>query len=340
MEPQMTQNRRFTACLDGIVAALLMVTTSRAVDIPVPRNSDLSEFLGQPMPRPIERTTWATSEPPQTNLIIYAVQPPNYDSNRLEALANFVGAPGEPARMPDYLDIAPGYWIKCPNPTNNLLWRSVFFSERTGALGYGSGDNGYRWDLKNRQPLVRGVPSYQEAMRRAFGLLPVLGLTTNDLELSPDGSIRRQFSKDVTGYNEIGSKERKEVVQKRTAIFFQRVPGGETISVGEGGSLQVSFVSEGKISDIDFLFRDLRPSGYASPMLSKDIVRALRQAKAWTFGQALPEFLTITNCTVAYPQGNSSYRQRFVWPVYRVVGFGRVEGQTNAFSFFIPLTPR
>jgi hypothetical protein len=289
------------------------------------------------MSNPIRKIVWATSEPAQTNLSLYSVQPPRYDERRLKTLAEFVGVKGEPVRMPDSLDIAPGYWIKYPHPTNSFLWSSIFFSERTGVLGYGTPDDGYRWDLKNHKPLVQGVPTHGEALQRALALLPVLGLTTNDLELNSDGSLRRQFTKDVTGYNDRVTKEHKEMLQKRSVIFFQRVPGGETLSVGEGGALEVAFVSEGKLAEIQLLFRDIKPLASVKAMSSKQLIDTIKRGKAWTFRGTLPDSLTITNCAVAYPQGNSSYRQKYLWPVYRVTGFGATQDGTNTFSLLIPV---
>lgn len=301
-----------------------------------PKKPDWEQLIGQPMPTPIKKIIWAAPEPTQTNLSIYSVQPARYDPNRLKVLAGFMGMKGDPVRMPDSTDIAPGYWIKYPSPTNSSLWQSVFFSERTGVLGYGSPDNGYRWDLKNHKPMVSGVPTHSEALAKALTLLPILGITTNELELNSDGSLRRQFTKDVTGYNERTSNERKEMLQKRSVTFFQRVPTGETLSVGEGGTIEVAFISEGKIAQVSLLFRKLTPAGTANSMGAKQLVARLEHGKAWTFRPRLPETLTVTNCAVAYPQGNSSYPQKYLWPVYRVTGFGASTDGTQTYSLFIP----
>jgi len=332
----MIRNHKLPASVTALLLALGVQPCALGAVPPSPTQSDLEQLLGQPMPTPIKKVVWATPEPAQTNLTIYSVQPPRYDEHRLKALARFVGVKGEPVRIPDSLDIAPGYWIKYPNPTNSFLWSSVFFSERTGVLGYGTPDNGYRWDLKNHKPLVQGVPTHAEALRRALALLPVLGVTTNDLEINSDGSLRSQFTKDVTGYNDHVTKEHKEMLQKRAVTLFQRVPGGVTLSVGEGGAFEVAFISEGKLAEIELLFREISPLTSAKSMSTKEIIHSLRRGRAWTFRATLPDSLTITNCAVAYPQGNSSYQQKYLWPVYRVTGFGTADGITNTYSLLIP----
>lgn len=335
----MTRSHKLSPLLTGLLLAIAVHTCGWAAS-PSLSHADLDQLLGQPMPAPIPKVVWAAAQPSQTNPPIYSVQSPRYDPQRLRALADFVGVRGEPVPMPDSLDIAPGYWIKSPHPTNSFLWSSVFFSERTGALGYGIPDNGYRWDIKNHTPMVQGVPTHAQALQKALQLLPVLGLTTNDLELAADGSPRRQFTKEVTGYNDYVTKEHKEMLQKRSVILFQRVPGGETISIGEGGALEVSFISQARLAEIQFLFRDIKPVAAARPMSPAQITDTLKRGKAWTFRTRLPQSLTITNCVVAYPQANSSYRQKFVWPVYSLTGFGSLDSQTNTFSLFIPMDRR
>jgi hypothetical protein len=332
---QMTPSHRLLLYL-LIVSAALLPSSAKAAGVPRPRTPDLEELLGQPLPVPIKKVVWATAEPQRTNLLLYEVLPPKCDESRLKALAQTFGVQGKIKPTPAHMDTA-GFWIKETNQTNSGLWRSVVWS-KLGMLAYYSGDSGHRWDLKQHKPLVEGVPTHQEAIEKALALLPVLELTTDDLERNSDGSIRRQFAKDTTGYNERSSKERKEVVNKRTVIFFQRVPNGETLSVGEGGVLQIGFVSEGKVADIELLFRDLKPVGTAKPLSSKEIVSALQRGRGRTFRQFIPETLTVTNCAVVYPQGNSSYQQKYVWPAYAVTGFGDAGEGTNTFSVFVPST--
>jgi hypothetical protein len=78
--------------------------------------------------------------------------------------------------------------------------------------------------------------------------------------------------------------------------------------------------------------------GAAKPMSSKEIGSALQRGRGWTFRQFIPATLTVTNCAVVYPQGNSSYQQKYVWPAYVVTGFGDAGEGTNTFSFFVPIS--
>jgi hypothetical protein len=326
----MIPSRKLAICL---LSAALFVNLIRAAGGPHPSASDLEQLLGHPVS--LRTVTWSTAEPSETNLWIYEVQPPKFDEKRMRNLADSFSIEGEIEPTPSRMDIS-GYWIKEPNSTNTHQWRSVVWS-KIGMLAYYSGDTGYRWDLKNHKPTVEGVPTHEEAMQQALRLLPVFGITTNDLEANQDGSVRRQFSKSTTSYNERGTNERKEAVNKRTVVFFQRVPHGETMSLGEGGTLQVGFVSAGKVADCELLFRDLKRVASAKPMASKEIIRALERGRGWTYRQSLPETLTVTNCTIVYPQGNSSYQQKYVWPTYAVTGFGDAGDGTNTFRFFVPI---
>jgi hypothetical protein len=111
--------------------------------------------------------------------------------------------------------------------------------------------------------------------------------------------------------------QRKRVVIQQNVSFYQRVPfGGTTVGVGDGGQLRFSFVSEGKVSGIEWFFRKMEKAGEARPKTSKDIMRDIRKRKAWTWHQSVPSSLTVTNCVLAYPQGNSWLNQDYVWPFY------------------------
>lgn len=321
--------------------AMLCVSCSGATRSQIPRPSeDEMEFLvGQPMPSRFSKLDWRAGEPPQSNLVIYAVVPPRYEQSRLEALAKAVGISGPIVPMPDDLTIAPGYWIKEPNPTNSFLWTSVYFSKSTGLIGHGSWDSGHRWDLKNRRPFASGVPDRDEAFRRVIALLPALGVTTNDLELRANGTIRWQSTTDGTTYTDRTDKQRKRYIRQRTITLFQRVPnGGITHSIGNGGCLEAGFVSEGKLTSVEMLFRQMKEVGQAKPLTKKEVIKALEKGRGWTLRQFLPPNLTVTNCALVYPQGNSDLKQAYVWPFYGVTGFSIQKGQTNAVNIYVPLS--
>ena len=91
---------------------------------------------------------------------------------------------------------------------------------------------------------------------------------------------------------------------------------------------------EAKVSSIEWFFRKMEKTGQAKPKTSKEIMRDIRNRKAWTWHQTVPSSVTITNCVLAYPQGNSWLNQDYVWPFYMLTGIAS-EGRT--ITLYVPL---
>ena len=74
--------------------------------------------------------------------------------------------------------------------------------------------------------------------------------------------------------------------------------------------------------------------GEAKPRTRTQIMGDIARRRAWTWKAYLPSSLTVTNCVVAYPQGNSAFRQKYLWPFYMVTA-GSSDGR--AATLFVPL---
>jgi hypothetical protein len=302
--------------------------------VPRPEPPELERIIGNQLSSSI-RIAWKSSEPQSTNLFIYSTAAPRVDEKLMRRVAEKFSVTGEISPIPADKDGEIGFWIRETNPTNSAKSRCVSFSLVSGSFAYSSGDDGYRWDIKNHKPLMRGVPDKEEAKRMALELLPLLGLSTNDLEHYSNGRIRWASSAPEIGYTDRADKQRKKAVIARNVNFFQRVPGGGvTAGVGNAGQLRFSFVSEGKVASIEWFFRKLVTAGQAKPKTSKEIKRDIRSRNAWTWRQTVPSSLTVTDCALAYPQGNSWLDQKFVWPFYMVTG---TNSEGIGMTLFVPL---
>jgi hypothetical protein len=323
----------------GVVMLGILLVVSALADgsrTPKPTESELVRLVGQRMPSAFTSVEWKTEEPPQTNLTIYAVVSPEYDEDFLKRLGRSLGVQGEPVRIPSDFLGAPGYWIKEPNPTNHLTWESVYFSQVAGQIGYASGEDNHRWDINNHRPTAYGVPTPDDALQRTIALLPIFGIATNDLERNPDGTIRWKHDTDGTSYNDRADGKRKRYVRQMNITIWQKVPGGgSTLSVGSGGVIRSGFMSGGKLAEFECLFRKLKPQGRARARINSELVSMLRRGDGRTFRQTLPESITVTNCSIVYPQGNMMFKQTSVWPFYAVSGFGVAEGKTNVLSVYV-----
>jgi hypothetical protein len=304
--------------------------------------SELQSLVGEELPHPIKPVQWKAGEPPKTNLLIYALQPATYSPDRFKSLAAFLGVRGEPQKLPPTILYAPGYWIKEPNPTNKETWKALIFSEISGMVRFDSGEDNHRWDLKNKRPLVREVPGEKEALHRTLAMLSVLGVTTNDLEHLPDGQLRYTWNTDGTWYNDRHDNwQRKRYVRQLNIELWQRIQDGASVlSIGGGGMLRAGYISEGHLAEIEMTFRNFKSVGTASPKSGAELVRMLQRGEARSFRASIPDRLTVTQCSLVYPQANSTTKQDFLWPCYSLKAESIEAGETNSFYIYVPLVTK
>jgi len=290
---------------------------------PAPDAYILERTVGyQPANRP-HRVEWKASEPIQTNLTVYSTSVPPFNRALMQRVADHFQVRGEIRQFTDPDAFAFGYVIEERDPTNRTTVRDVAYIATTGAFRYGTADRGDRWDIQSHRPLVHGVPEKVEALETAISLLPLLGISTNDLHHRRDGSLFSSFGEEGVTYNNRVTKERKRIVIQRSVNFYQKIPGGEVInSVGDGGQVRFTFVSEGKVTSIGWFFRRLDPVGHARPKSRRELMEDVKVGRCWTYYQNVPRSLTINNCEIVYPQGNSGTHQMFVWPFYMLTGVG------------------
>jgi len=150
--------------------------------IPHPSGDDFERMIGYRISAKRLTVAWDTSEPPSTNLVIYKVERTRFDESLLRKIADKFAIRGDSSPLPEDKVEAPGFWIRELNPTNSLKWRCAVFSQANGKFGYYSGDDGDRYDSLTRKHNIQGVPENAAALATALELLPLLNLSTNDLE--------------------------------------------------------------------------------------------------------------------------------------------------------------
>lgn len=294
-----------------------------AASIPDPDSYVLERTVGYQVESPPRRVEWKAPEPIQTNLTVYSASIPPFDRALMQRVADHFQVRGDIKQFTDRDTSAFGYLIEERNPTNRMTVRDVAYIATTGAFRYSTADRGDRWDIKNHKPLVHGVPDKVEAKEIAVKLFPLLGISTNDLHHRPDGRLFASYGEEGVTYNERVTMERKRVVIQRSVSFYQKIPGGETVSsVGDGGQVRFTFVSDGKVAGIEWFFRKLEQAGLAKSKSRQELIKDIKAGRCWTWHQKVPRYLTVTNCELAYPQGNSGTYQPYVWPFYMVTGTG------------------
>ena len=323
----------------GVCAVMLACAFNTRVSGQVrpPTKAELEDLSGEPLPLPIKSVKWQANEPPKTNLFIYEVQQKKFSPEFLKSLADFLGVHGDAQKMSASMMLdAPGYWIKEPNPTNKSAWKSIAFSERSGSITFGSGEDNHKWDLKNHQPLAQGVPDEKEALQRTLDLLPILGITTNDLEHLPNGSLKYASNTEGTWYNDRHDNlQRKRYIRQINIQFWQKIQDGASVlSIGGGGMLRAGYISEGHLAELEMTFRNVKPIGEASPKTTDELIRMLKHGEGRSFHSDIADSVTITNCTLVYPEANSATKQGFLWPFYALSAVSIQGGETNSFYIY------
>ncbi len=302
--------------------------------IPRPEADELERTVGERIEAAVKVRSWTAPEPKNTKPAIYAVAAPQLDEILMRRVAQTFGVTGELKRISGDTLGQLGFEIREAANTNSGKYRTVYFWLSTGRFGYDTGDDGYRYDRITKQHDVRGVPDKEEAKGKALDILPILSLSTNDLEHYPNGRLKWSSSGSTISYTDRVDNQRKIVVIARHVSFYQRVPyGGVTAGVGDGGRLRFSFVSEGKLASIELFFRKLVKVDEAKPKSSKEIIRDLRSQNAWSWYRTIASAMTITSCDLAYPQANSWFQQEYVRPFYMLNGTDS-DGRTA--TLFVP----
>ena len=304
-----------------------------------PSDAELEDLAGESLPHSLQSVKWQADEPPKTNLFIYAVQPKAYQPKDFKLLATFLGLKSEPQKLPPEIIYQPGFWIKEANPTNKEIRASLVFSEISGMIRFGSGEDNHRWDLKNHKPLVEGVPNEKDVLQRTLALLPLLGITTNDLEHLPDGRLKYACNTEGTWCNDRHDNgARKRYTRQINIEFWQKIHAGATVlSIGGAGMLRVGYISDGRLAEIEMTFRNLTPVGKALPKTSAELIQILKRGQGRSFYGYIPDSITITNCGLVYPAANATKRQDFLWPFYSMSVVSVENGETNSFQIYEPL---
>jgi len=322
-----------------LLLACFVCEATASEHIGTPSDTELNGLAGEVLTGPVKSVQWRTVEPPKNNLLIYASQPAPYSPERLRALAQFLGVRGEAQKLPATIIYAPGYWIKEPNPTNKETWKALIFSEVSGMVRYGSGEDNHKWDLKNHKPLVQGIPNGEEALQKTLALLPALGITANDLEHLPNGQLRWSCNTEGTLYNDrYDNWQQKRYIRQVNIEFWQRIRDDASIlSIGGGGMLRVGYISEGQLAELEMTFRKAVPIGKALPKSSSEVVQMLRRGQARSFRGNVPEKLIVTQCSLVYPQANSTTKQDLLWPFYSLKADSLEAGETNSLYLYVAL---
>jgi len=89
---------------------------------------------------------------------------------------------------------------------------------------------------------------------------------------------------------------------------MQKLPIGELVPIGTAGTLSVSFVSDGKIADVEASIVKARVEKEVQTVEPATIIKRLESGSAWTRASNPLERLTIKDLKIVYPISNITGR--------------------------------
>src|SRR5687768_15145667 len=210
--------------------ALILFCWSSTLDLSA---SPSSATNGAPFPSlvrsPPVRFEWRCDWEPPTRVSCVRIAPAKWSTNDVIRWARFFGLTNRCERLPGDFSGAPGWWVRDFDGGDNrsrLRWRATSHSQRENCLSYASGDDGGgRWDVQRHQPLIRGVPTKEEAIVLAEKLIRDLGLEFSWARRS-DGQLLTSQRVHGTGYIPRGTTNYVEVVQQQGVYLYQKIGDG------------------------------------------------------------------------------------------------------------------
>jgi len=246
---------------------------------------------------------------------IYEVETSKFDAQTFRKWATLFELKGEPAPIPSDYEEAPGWWVQERKTDSSRKRRCLYFSLNSGTLGYASGDDGHRWDVKAHKPLMENVPSSEQASKKVVELLPRLGLSIDQFSTNSAGKPDYRQLINTIRYSPRGQTNQLEVVKKRSIILTQKLPEGNIIGAG---TLTVSFISHGMIAGVECSLVKLSTNQVLKHLTVNTITERVHSGAVWTRQTFVPSEVLIKTIRLVYPTVPTGVRERFLWPFYEV----------------------
>lgn len=201
--------------------------------------------------RVVDSQTW-TRIPQIPAQPVFSTIRSNYDERVLKHWAEVFEVEGKIERIPKAMSEAPGWWVRqMSDAKNELKWRCVLFSEASGMLAYYSGDDGFRYDKKERKFLIQNVPERQVAIDIAVNLFRRLGLDTARLKTNNKGEYEVTQRINTVKFFSRDEMKHKTIIKQRTIQFPMAIGDGKLLGSRDTGFVSVTFVTDGKVSAVE-----------------------------------------------------------------------------------------
>jgi hypothetical protein len=123
---------------------------------------------------------------------------------------------------------------------------------------------------------VKGVPTREEITALLYGYLPKFGISTNDLKLKPETRTEEKGQR----FDKKGGTWSSEVVFSRGIGLPRKIDGIPVKGSGFAGGLMMTFANEGKVQQLEFLWRKYEPFEKKKTASKDELLERLKAGKA------------------------------------------------------------
>jgi len=299
-----------------LISLLTIAAITCGVAQEQPKDSELRLLVGPPTKCDI--LGWDIDAPTRKALPIYEIKRAEDAQALINAWAERFNVNGKIMPIPPGLAEAPGLWIKEMLKDNSGKWKCVAYSYRTGNMLFTSGDDGHRWDLKNKKPLIKNVPNRKEAEKMVVKLAGELGIGSHNFQLDNNGRLDCDQRLNVLRYysRELGFPT--EIVKKRTIVVKQTLPFGSLYSVGDAGKFEVGFITDGEISDCRYTYVVAEPKYNKLGVGTSTIESRARRGLGHSWISKVKKGATVSDWDIVYPMSDTGMISETLWPYYRL----------------------
>src|SRR5205823_6404067 len=127
---------------------------------------------------------------------------------------------------------------------------------------------------------VEGVPDEHEARNLALQYLPALGIDRDHLAVRPGTSeIDTYGAKGTRTYHDKATGKEITAHDFRGVYFARRIDGVSIEGIGLDGGVHISFGNNSKISDLQVVWRALKPVELRTTLSPENVLQKLRNGE-------------------------------------------------------------
>lgn len=191
--------------------------------------------------------------------------------------------------------------------------------------------------------VVEGVPSTEEAEKRALSLLNQLGIASSELAKKTNGNFLAFEEERTTTHFDKKQGKRVSEVYSRGVSFVRQVDGIPFAGIGVAGGFDVRFGLQGKLAWLELVWRNLRKAERCTTPTAAQITKKILGGGTYaTHGTAVDpndvRKLTITEVTALYTTAAGGENQTFVYPFIRIQATAETVSTNAPVQLYCPIT--